>query len=219
MHDLPQIPEYCLPTKSARVSSRSQQDVVMLFCPSFTQSERFLHTDQLTTRLQVGVMANIIRMLSGNVVVNVFKSDAVIWWAAILRRHTPQPFLKITSILPPLRTAMMRILRQLKIRSSDKYHPVPEDYLLQRHGETWEQFDEQPKYDKYMKKFQYDRKCFLTILETSFIESGITEGIKGYDALHHQQEQFDSSVQEHQRVANKQVELAPAMLRVMQQRR
>ena len=57
----------------------------MLFCPSFTQSERFLHTDQLITRLQVVVVTNFIRMLSGNVIVNVFKSDAVIWWAAIFR--------------------------------------------------------------------------------------------------------------------------------------
>ena len=59
----------------------------MLFCPSFTQSERFLQTDQLVTRLQVVVMTNFIRMLMRNVIVNVFKSDAVIWWAAIL--HTP----------------------------------------------------------------------------------------------------------------------------------
>ena len=62
---------------------RTYQDVVVLFCPSFTQSERFLHTDQLITRLQVVVMINFIRMLSGNVIVNVFESDAVIWWAAI----------------------------------------------------------------------------------------------------------------------------------------
>ena len=41
--------------KNARVSSRSHKDVVMLFCPSFTQSERFLHTDQIITRLQVVV--------------------------------------------------------------------------------------------------------------------------------------------------------------------
>ena len=57
----------------------------MSFCPSFTQSERFLQTDQLITRLQVAVMTNFIRMLTGNVIVNVFKSDAVIWWAAIFR--------------------------------------------------------------------------------------------------------------------------------------
>ena len=59
----------------------------MLFCPSFTQSERLLHTDQLNTRLLVVVMRNFIRMLSGNEIVNVFKSDAVIWWAAIFRRE------------------------------------------------------------------------------------------------------------------------------------
>ena len=59
----------------------------MLFCPSFTQSERFLQTDQLIIRLQVVVVTNFIRMLVTNVSVNVFKSDAVTWWAAIF--HTP----------------------------------------------------------------------------------------------------------------------------------
>ena len=49
----------------------------MLFCPSFTQSARDLQTDQLITRLQVVVMINFIRMLTGNVIVNVFKSDLV----------------------------------------------------------------------------------------------------------------------------------------------
>ena len=57
----------------------------MLFCPSFTQSERFLQSHQLIIRLQVVVMTNFIRMLMRNVIVNVFKSDAVIWWAAIFR--------------------------------------------------------------------------------------------------------------------------------------
>ena len=84
IHDLPQIPEHCLPTKYARV--------VMLFCPSFTQSERFLQTDQLITRLQVVVMTNFIRMLMRNVIVNVFKSDAMIWWAAIFYNFGPPPF-------------------------------------------------------------------------------------------------------------------------------
>ena len=54
----------------------------MLFCPSFIKSERFLHADQLVTRLQVAVTTDFIRMFLGNVIVNVFKSDAVIWWAA-----------------------------------------------------------------------------------------------------------------------------------------
>ena len=65
----------------------SHGNVVMLFCPSFTQSERFLQTDQLIIRLQVVVVTNFIRMLVINVFVNVFKSDAVTWWAAIF--HTP----------------------------------------------------------------------------------------------------------------------------------
>ena len=51
----------------------------MLFCSSFTQSERFLQTDQLIIRLQVVVVTNFIRMLMRNVFVNVFKSDAVIF--------------------------------------------------------------------------------------------------------------------------------------------
>ena len=34
----------------------------MLFCSSFTQSERFLQTDQLIIRLQVEVVTNFIRM-------------------------------------------------------------------------------------------------------------------------------------------------------------
>ena len=50
----------------------------MLFYSSFTQSERFLQTDQLIITLQVVVVTNFIRML-------MFKSDAVIWWAAIFR--------------------------------------------------------------------------------------------------------------------------------------
>ena len=82
-YDFPQSPEHCSPTKYARVSRCSHGNVVMLFCPSFTQSERFLQTDQLIIRLQVVVVTNFIRMLMRNVFVNVFKSDAVIWWAAI----------------------------------------------------------------------------------------------------------------------------------------
>ena len=66
----------------------------MLFCSSFTQSECFLQTDQLITRLQVVVMTSFIVMLMRNVFV--FKSDAVIWWAAIFRRvgasFVPVPF-------------------------------------------------------------------------------------------------------------------------------
>ena len=57
----------------------------MLFCPSCTQSERFLQTYQLNIRLQIVVVKNFIRMLMKSVFVNVFKSDAVIWWAAIFR--------------------------------------------------------------------------------------------------------------------------------------
>ena len=63
----------------------------MLFCPSFTQSERFLQTDQLIIRLQVVVVTNFIRILMRSVFVNVFKSDAVIWWAAFFRGiHPPE---------------------------------------------------------------------------------------------------------------------------------
>ena len=95
-YDIPQIPEHCSPTKCARVSSCSHGDVVMLFCPSFTQSERFLQTDQLIIRFQVVVMTNFIRMLMRNVFVNVFETDAVIWWAAIFRRlRTAAPLARL----------------------------------------------------------------------------------------------------------------------------
>ena len=86
-YDFPESPEHCSPIKYARVSRCSRGKVVMLFCSSFTQSERFLPTDQLIIRLQVVVMTNFIRMLMRNVFVNVFKSDAVIWWAATFRTH------------------------------------------------------------------------------------------------------------------------------------
>ena len=85
-YDFPQSPEHYSPTKYARVSRCSHGDVEMLFCSSFTHSERFLQTDLYITRLQVVVVTNFIRMLMRNLFVNVFKSDAVIWWAAIFRR-------------------------------------------------------------------------------------------------------------------------------------
>ena len=82
-YDFAQSPEHCSPTKYARVSRCSHGNLVMLFCPSFTESERFLQTDQRIIRLQVVVVTNFMRMLMRNVFVNVFKSDAVVWWAAI----------------------------------------------------------------------------------------------------------------------------------------
>ena len=63
----------------------------MLFSPSFTQSESFLILTSsppdfgVLNQQRVVVMINFIRKLSGSVIVNVFKSDAVIWWAAIFR--------------------------------------------------------------------------------------------------------------------------------------
>ena len=88
-YDFPQSPEHCSPTKYARVSRCSHGNVAMLLCTSFTQSERFLQTDQLIIRLQVVVVTNFIRMLMRNVFVNVFESDAVIWLAAIFRSFPP----------------------------------------------------------------------------------------------------------------------------------
>ena len=61
------------------------RDVVVFFCSSFTQSERYLQTDQFIIRLQVVAVTKFIRMLMRIVFVNMFKSDAVIWWAAIFR--------------------------------------------------------------------------------------------------------------------------------------
>ena len=72
----------------------------MLFCPSFTQSERFLQTDQLIIRLQVVVVIIFIRMLMRNVIVNVFKSDAVVWWAAFFCKRRPKRGLRSRQAAP-----------------------------------------------------------------------------------------------------------------------
>ena len=107
-YDFPQSPEHCQPTTYARVWRCSHGDVVMLCCSSFTQSERFVQTNQLITRLQVVVMTNFIRTLTGNVIVNVFKSDAVIWWAAIFR--TPSSlFDKLLHLSKSQSSAMSRL--------------------------------------------------------------------------------------------------------------
>ena len=68
----------------------SLRDVVMLFCPSFTRSARFLQADQFITRLRrvehtatcCRVIKNSMRMSTGNVFMNVMVSDAVFLWAA-----------------------------------------------------------------------------------------------------------------------------------------
>ena len=71
-------------------------NVVLLFLHT---SERFLQNDQLIIRLQVVVVKNFIRMLMRNVFVNVFKSDAVISWAAIFRRR-PQATKGVETLQP-----------------------------------------------------------------------------------------------------------------------
>ena len=92
IHDRPQSPEHCSSTKSIRGTCCSHRDVVMLFCPSFTRSARFLKVNQFVTRLRsvehatcCRVIPNFMRMSTGNVFMNVMESDAVFWWAAILR--------------------------------------------------------------------------------------------------------------------------------------
>ena len=113
-YDFPQSPEHCSPTKFARVSGCSHWDVVVLFCPSFTQSERFLQADELINRLQVVVVTNFIRMLMRNVFVNVFKSDAVIWWAAIFR--TPSSMFDKLLHLSKSQDSAMNCSRSCKFR-------------------------------------------------------------------------------------------------------
>ena len=85
----------------------------MLFCSSFTQSERFLQTDQLITRLQAVVMTSFIRMLMRNVIVNMFKSDAVIRWAAIF--STPSSmFDKLLHLSKSQGSTMSRLSHDLR---------------------------------------------------------------------------------------------------------
>ena len=88
----------------------------MSFCPSFTQSECVFHADQLIIRLQVVVLTSFIRMLSGNVIVNVFKSDAVNWWAAIFR--TPSSMFDKLLHLSKSQGSAMRRLRSHDLREA-----------------------------------------------------------------------------------------------------
>ena len=80
----------------------------MLFCPSFTRSIRFLQTDQLVTRLQrvettcCKVVPNFIRVIMGNVTVNVMETDAVFWWATIFCTYTPRKGSSQPPLSPPL---------------------------------------------------------------------------------------------------------------------
>ena len=53
-------------------------------------------------------MTNFIRMLTGNVIVIVFKSDAVIWWAAIFRTPSSM-FDKLLHLSKSQGSAMSRL--------------------------------------------------------------------------------------------------------------
>ena len=65
-------------------------------------------------------MTDFIRMFSGNVIVNVFKSDAVIWCAAILRTPSSM-FDKMLRLLKSQGSAMSRMIfvRQLLVARCD----------------------------------------------------------------------------------------------------
>ena len=105
-------------TKLSSTNQRAEGKVKMLAFTRLDNRREALpvHTDQLATRLQVVVMTNFIRMLSGNVIVNVFKSDAVIWWAAIFR--TPQPMLDKLLHLSKSRSSAMSCLRSHDLRDA-----------------------------------------------------------------------------------------------------
>ena len=75
-----------------RVQSTAHQPNTHVVHTALTQSARYLHTDQLitnfdvlSTQQRVVILTNFVRMSSGDVIVIVFKSGAVFWWAAILR--------------------------------------------------------------------------------------------------------------------------------------
>ena len=64
-------------------------------------------------------MTNFIRVLTGNVIVNVFKSDAVIWWAGIFRTPSPM-FDKLLHLSKSQGSAMSRLRsRDLREAISD----------------------------------------------------------------------------------------------------
>ena len=86
VHARPSTDSRALLTNHIRTCIKSlSQRCNNVVLPFFHTVRTFLYTNQLISRLQVVVMTNFMRMLSGNMVVNVFKSDAVFWWAAIFR--------------------------------------------------------------------------------------------------------------------------------------
>ena len=106
----------------------------------------------------------------------------------------------------------MKIEWELTFLSSDKAHLLEclKNKVFRRHGETRDQFSEQPRGEEYMEKFQdYDRDI-LTILNAVHQVRDFGRS-QSHNALHHQQEQFKHAVQEHQRVTHDQVEIAAAV--------
>ena len=73
----------------------------------------------------------------------------------------------------------MKIQRELISLRSDKPHRLQslKTIVFRRHGETLEQFYEQPKGKEYLKTFQH-YKDILTILNTWFTKSGIVGGVR-----------------------------------------
>ena len=62
----------------------------------------------MSNKQRVAVLTDFIRILSGNVIVNVFKSDTVIWWAAIFRTPSSM-FDKILHLSKVQGSAMSRL--------------------------------------------------------------------------------------------------------------
>ena len=83
--------------------------------------------------------------------------------------------------------------------------------VLSPYGETGEQFIEQPKGEEYMEMFQYHNKDILTTLKNLFHQVRDDWKSQSYRALHYQHEQFEIAVQEQQREAFDQVEIAVAL--------
>ena len=77
-------------------------------------------------------MTNFMRMLSGNVIVNVFKADAVIWWAAIFRTSSSM-FDKLLHLSKSQGSAMSRMWSHDLREAISNFLHAPSRFLVRFH--------------------------------------------------------------------------------------
>ena len=98
IHSIPRSVKFCIPQASYVIVICAVHTTFLRFESTVHQPSTHVYQVALTNVVLLflhtvrtfpsNVVTNFIRMSMRNVFVNVFKSDAVIWWAAIFRRGT-----------------------------------------------------------------------------------------------------------------------------------